>query len=132
MKAILKKVGEEPAIVFKELTLKFLQEAVGGYIECVPIGPDVSVYCNEDGIALGLKPNCCGFLGDIIISATDADTGEPRSLTKAEIRKALAWLDKFAALEQPGEGAVEIRSGEEARRRLLEERCELQEIWKAL
>jgi len=46
-----------------DLSLRGIQAFVGGIIEGVPVpqledGPDVIGYCNGDGLALGLRPNC--------------------------------------------------------------------------
>lgn len=37
-------------------TLEALQQAVGGYIEVVPLNEQLCVICNEDGKLLGLPP----------------------------------------------------------------------------
>lgn len=56
--------------------LKALQEAVGGYIETVTLGPDLVVICNEEGRLIGLPFNCrvfnMPFYGPIVIAGIDA------------------------------------------------------------
>lgn len=48
----------------RDVTLEFLQSQVGGLIESVLVPPDMAsvcvVFCNEDGIALGLPFNSDG------------------------------------------------------------------------
>lgn len=56
-------------------SLKSLQSLVGGYIEHVPMCPDAGLLVNEEGIALGLKPNpyfAGKILGDVVV------IGEPK------------------------------------------------------
>ena len=68
----------EPEIIEIENDLKPLQEAVGGYIQVVPLGTGkVCVICDEEG-RLKKKPfNCvCGpvdFVGTILVVGTDID-----------------------------------------------------------
>jgi len=64
MATIIKANGDELNIIPKsgaELSLAQMQEAVGGYIELVPINnPDYAdklMFCNEDGHRLGNEPN---------------------------------------------------------------------------
>lgn len=53
MKAIIKKPFEKPKVIEIENELSALQEAVGGYIEVLPIAEDICVLCNEEGKLLG-------------------------------------------------------------------------------
>ena len=58
MKVIVKRPDEEYGrIVYIENKLKTLQQIVGGYIEVVPITPEVLAICNEEGKLLNLEPN---------------------------------------------------------------------------
>lgn len=57
-------------------SLHSLQKLVGGYIEHVPMVLDTGLLVNEDGIALGLKPNPFfggRLLGDVVV------IGEPKN-----------------------------------------------------
>ncbi len=80
-------------------TLEVLQQLVGGDIEWRLIGPDVGLYCNEDGIALGLAPNRCALLGDFVVVGSRG--GDERSLTDEELRKVLAWCARGAGQIHP-------------------------------
>ena len=57
MKIIMKKPGEKPEVIEIENKLSALQEAVGGYIQAVPVAEDICVICNEEGKLLGLPYN---------------------------------------------------------------------------
>jgi hypothetical protein len=91
-------------------TLKFLQEAVGGYIERVPFNIEQFTYdmwVNEDGIALRLDTNCFGshiyqmrtgvsyrILGDIIITGDDESEHTPgmtEEATSALVQHMTLW-----------------------------------------
>lgn len=39
------------------VTLAPLQKAIGGYVETLGLTDDLTLWVNEDGIALGLQPN---------------------------------------------------------------------------
>ncbi len=62
MQVIRKDPGKPPRLVEIPNTLKALQQAVGGYIETVSFCEDALVICNEEGLLMGLAPNC-SFLG---------------------------------------------------------------------
>ena len=66
MKIIMKKPGEKPEVIEIENKLSALQEAVGGYIEVLPIAEDICVLCNEEGKLLGLPHNIV-LCGDILV-----------------------------------------------------------------
>lgn len=76
MKAVIKRPGTSPKLIDIENTLEALQEAVGGYIECVAVADDV-VICNEEGRLLMLPTNCkvwdVPYVGTILIVGTDGD-----------------------------------------------------------
>jgi hypothetical protein len=80
----------EPEVAMIEPTLEVLRDIVGGCVEWVSLGPDVGLYCNEEGMFEGLAPNRCGLLGNFVIVGSDRRGGE-RSLSEDEIRKALRW-----------------------------------------
>lgn len=66
MKIIMKKPGKKPEVIEIENKLSALQEAVGGYIEVLPIAEDICVLCNEEGKLLGLPHNIV-LCGDILV-----------------------------------------------------------------
>lgn len=66
MKAIIKKPFEKPKVIEIENELSALQEAVGGYIQVVPVTDKVCVICNEEGKLLGLPHNIV-LCGDILV-----------------------------------------------------------------
>jgi len=118
MKVIKKKVGEDPVVLDVEVTYEFMNESVGGFIEVVPIGPNgVDVVCNEEGMFSGpgggpLPQNAAGFLGDILIVGHDNESGDPRSLTDEEVRKGLAYLERFKDVKHPGDEGTSIIGGQ--------------------
>lgn len=66
MKAIIKKPFEKPKVIEIENELSALQEAVGGYIEVLPIAEDICVIRNKEGELLGLPHNIV-LCGDILV-----------------------------------------------------------------
>jgi len=40
---------------------------VGGYVERVHLGGRAFLFCNENGLLIGLPKNSCGFVGDFFI-----------------------------------------------------------------
>lgn len=107
--ALIIEPGKRPRRTHVENTLKTFQSIVGGYIENVPIGDDISCYCNEDGKNIGLTPNRGirfeqdtrygrkGELADIIcgtfvIVGYDPDTGKTIGLTEKQADK---WEHRF-------------------------------------
>lgn len=68
MKAIIKKPFEKPKVIEIENELSALQEAVGGYIQAVPVAEGICVICNEEGKLLGLPYNM--HLGKDILVGT--------------------------------------------------------------
>lgn len=97
MKIIRVNVGSPPEVLdvpADQLTLKYMQDAVGGYIDCVGILPEVSLICNDEGLYCGedggpLPANICGIYGNFLISAYKLADGETRSLTDSEVVAAL-------------------------------------------
>lgn len=76
MKAIYCIPGFDPKLVEIENTLEALQEAVGGYIECVPAFEDAVIICNEEGLIRALEPQkVLGqfFFGDVLIVGVDGE-----------------------------------------------------------
>lgn len=81
--AITKRPGCVPRHVSISNTLENLQKLVGGYIETVTLSTgfgNLVVICNEEGRLEGLPHNCkigpFDFVGDIIITGADLETGE--------------------------------------------------------
>ena len=132
MKVILKRVGESAVELDADLTLEHMQQAVGGYVQMVPIGPEVEVVCNEEGMFSGpnggpLAQNAAGFLGDILIVALDSETGEPRSLTEDELRKGFRYLHVLAGVPHPmhsGGPVVETLWGRDAIDKFMRDKTE--------
>lgn len=55
--------------------LKTLQDAVGGYIEAVTITPNMTMFCNEEGLLRGLPLNIMAtgmsgrhIVGDVVVA----------------------------------------------------------------
>lgn len=100
IRAIRQEPGCEPEIIEIENELKPLQEAVGGYIQAVPLGiGKVAVICDEEGRLKGKPFNCvCGpvdFVGTILVVGSDIDyfTDVPISI---EAWKCYLWLSANA------------------------------------
>lgn len=84
------------AVAVQDLDFSAMQAAVGGYIQAVPVGGDLDVFCNEDGDRLGLPPNPRGelahvrlpragsILGDFLVVRHDGD-GELVDVTEDDV-----------------------------------------------
>ena len=78
-------------------TLESFQSAVGGYIECVQLAPDVVLICNEEGKLLGLPFNV-HIRGDDIVGSVvvvGVRGAEFASLRSVWIPKLLDLLGRF-------------------------------------
>lgn len=77
LRVIRKQPGRDPEIIQIDNTLKALQKEVDGYIETVTIATDTVVICNEEGLLIGLPPNCDfanhSFVGTILVAGTDRE-----------------------------------------------------------
>lgn len=77
MLVIRKDPGQPPELVVMENTLEALQQAVGGYIETMTFSLDVAIICNEEGLLMGLAPNCSflgiPFVGTILIAGRSGE-----------------------------------------------------------
>ena len=77
MKVIVKEPGRAAYEAEVENNLEDLQEAVGGYIQAVPLMTDFVIICDEEGRLKGKLYNCeiCGvsFVGTILICGQDND-----------------------------------------------------------
>jgi hypothetical protein len=116
MKAIRKEVGKPAEVIDLDMTYEFQRATVGGYIQMVPIGPGVEVVCNEEGMFAGpggtpLPQNAAGYLGNILIVAVDPDEGECIDMTPEQLRKGLAYLERYAELKHDLSGGVGIIVG---------------------
>lgn len=95
MQVIRKDPGKPPKLVEIPNTLKALQQAVGGYIETVSFCEDALVICNEEGLLMGLAPNCSflgiPFVGTILIAGRSGE--EFCSLSHTARQRLLSQLD---------------------------------------
>jgi len=77
MRAIIKEPYSIGHVVEVKNEIEELQRIVGGYIETVPLFPNLSVICDEDGQLKRREYNCnlCGyrFVGTILIVGVDGD-----------------------------------------------------------
>ncbi len=80
MRVVSKKVGQKAEIIDIENELDALQEAVGGYIECIYGKNDAGNYvviCDEEGRLKGYPANCIidnvDYCGNIIIAGQKCD-----------------------------------------------------------
>lgn len=84
--------------------LQFLQGLVNGFIQAVPVGPGVSLICNEDGLAEGLPENC-GHVGTLVFVR---DAGEDfGSLPEDDQRRAKKWCLRYANQRHPALAAMD-------------------------
>ena len=141
MKAIIKKVGEPAQLFDGTLSYEFVSEAVGGYIQAVPLGPEIDVYCHEEGMYAGpdggpLPHNAAGYIGDIMVVATDTRSGEWRSMTDEELRKGFRYLELFKDARHPildGDPCLPgILVGEQAERAIKEKTESTLSLWDSL
>lgn len=80
MNVIIKRVGclPQPATIPEDANvLRWLQQAVDGYIEAVTIFDKLVVICNEEGRLRGLPYNCDifahRFVGDLVFVGVDGE-----------------------------------------------------------
>ena len=66
MKVIVKEPNRRSEYREIDDTLEAMQEIVGGYIECVFLGEDTVMVCNEEGKLMGMQMNF-PFRGDSIV-----------------------------------------------------------------
>lgn len=96
-------------------SLKDMQDVVGGYIETalrIPTGRPgitVDVYCNEEGLILGLPiqfvrgTDGSYLAGDFVIVGGDESTGETVGLTTEEIGLVFDHLNELAEDVDPAD-----------------------------
>lgn len=96
-----------------EVTLQWLQDMVGGYIEAVDVDPDGTVmYCNEEGKLINLPVNVIatelfrashGFydviMGNVVLIGSDGSTGENADLTPHGFELLTAAVDRARAAQ---------------------------------
>lgn len=97
------------AVINNELSS--LQKEVGGYIEIIPLAPNIDLICNEEGKLIGLEGN--RSLGNDIITGTffiagSNDEGSLISLTNQQIQK---YTQKFKEPESFTKEQIEEVSG---------------------
>ena len=72
-----------------DMSLKSLQDMVGGYLEPVHVGTKFCVLCDEEGILKRLKPNTSvqgiSFVEPIVVVGVNRRTGDFKRLDKKDI-----------------------------------------------
>jgi hypothetical protein len=104
-----------------------MQSLVGGLIEHVPTDIGLDLWCNEEGLLLGLPLHRTPFTvqpiaGDYFLAATDEE-GYTVGLTDAEIHQAQSWLIDGGPLSPAGalSRIAELMDGKEWNADTLEE-----------
>lgn len=101
MKVLKVEPNKKPELVWIDDTLEALQDAVGGYIECIcPFPEHIGLVCNEEGKLNGLKPNRAlrdesGRVYDIVFGTfllVGLRAGDFVSLTSATIDKYMKFF----------------------------------------
>jgi hypothetical protein len=132
MRAIVKYVDAPAVVVDRHLSYDFLRETVGGFIEYVPIGPEIDVVCNDQGAIDELPLNAAGFVGSILIVATDERMGITRDMTDEEMRRGLAYLQRFQDLQHPVVACGFVSGAENIERVLTERARRITSVWDSL
>jgi Domain of unknown function (DUF3846) len=132
MRAIVKDVAAPAVVVDRDLSYDFMRDTVGGFIEYVPIGPEIDVVCNDQGAIEGLLQNAAGFVGKILIVATDERTGATRDMSDEEIRKGLAYLQRFQDVQHPGVACGFVSGAENIERVLADKAKRIVSVWDSL
>jgi hypothetical protein len=101
------RVGQPPKIEQIENSLEGSQEVVGGDIQMVGVGNDISLVCNEDGISLGLPENGCGILGTFFFSKCD-DEGDMVSLSEQECQALMTYATVYRHVRHGGVANWEV------------------------
>lgn len=90
IKALLVRVNENPEVIEIENTLKPMQDAVGGLVQCVWLSDSAVLLCNEEGKLRGLPDNRQvgphTIQGDFLIVG-DEGTEDWESLSEEDIKK---------------------------------------------
>jgi hypothetical protein len=131
MLAILKRVDEAAVVVDCDLSYEFERDIVDGDVEFVPIGPEIDAVCNANSAIDGLPHNAAGILGNFLIVATDTESGTTRDMTDEEIRKGLAYLERFKDVRHSGFGSALV-SGSEGAELLAQWARQMENVWNSL
>lgn len=67
MRAVIKEPGKEPRSIIVPNKLHTLQELVGGYIDCMAFGDDITILFDDEGKLKGKKPNIALPWDDVIV-----------------------------------------------------------------
>lgn len=97
IKVVILAPKKRPQIMEIEDDLLEYQKIVGGYIESVPIGKNLTAIVNEDGKALGLTPNfSIGYFTIVGTAIVVRDTGDVfyESLTPKQIDEAIQIFEE--------------------------------------
>lgn len=87
---------------FLDSSLKLAQKLVGGYVECVPLGPNVTILCDEEGSFKQDAKNNCGYLNTLVFVGEDYDEEEGSfwgSLTDEQVNKVFNWCKRHEGEE---------------------------------
>jgi hypothetical protein len=76
--------------------------------------------------------NAAGFVGSILIVATDERTGATRDMSDEEIRKGLAYLQRFQDVQHPGVACGFVSGAENVARVLAEKARRITSDWDSL
>lgn len=100
LRVVYVKPNESAVEMELEADLKHMQQAVGGFIECVYMGDGTVLVCNDEAKLIGMEGNRRLGNGTIIAGPffIAGDGGEDfRSLTEKEVQ---SYLQRFAQPEQ--------------------------------
>ena len=104
-------LGSASLVNLETQSLETLQGAVGGYVQAIDLGDQVTMWCNEEGKMTGLPHNPFGqafwektygrtdyIVGDIVLTGGADNEGETIGLTDeqiTEIMKVVASVNDF-------------------------------------
>ena len=104
-------LGSVSLVNLETQSLETLQDAVGGYVQAIDLGDQVTMWCNEEGKMIGLPHNPFGqafwekmygrtdyIVGDIVLTGGADNEGETIGLTDeqiTEIAKVVASVNDF-------------------------------------
>lgn len=107
------KPPSKPAVIVEtDGALETLQSLVGGYIEALPgsLGKRLVMYVNEDGLGLGLQPNCeidiggaiYKIVGTLVLVGLD-ESGEHMSMPDAAAETIAKHVNQSTFFTEPKE-----------------------------
>jgi len=97
-------IGTDSSVSFADLdapegSYKVLSNAVGGWIECVAISDDLTMWCNEEGKLDGLPVNDIAtkifqnrfgavdvIMGNVVLTGGADDEGDDLGLTEEQVQ----------------------------------------------